>query len=241
MNEDVELARTVCNLRFQLTSFIHDLLCFDQSCLDGSGQLQQWNDYTLELLYVKNQSLPTKLFIPQLAPDELAKRVIADHDLISCILQSFLDSLTALQNPLHAATVTTGTCSKSFKLWCTTCLQCSLVNCCLKVCPLITFTIDSFMPSSISLTNPSLVELQTQFIVLLTEIIKWSWMLGLDPHLPSSIQSDLLKERLFTANDLNLPTLKLNARLYVVSSLMVILPWLLPKYNLRIQNRCSPD
>ena len=33
-------------------------------------------------------------------------------------------------------------------------------------------------------------------------------MLGLDRHLPPGIQSDLLKERLFTTNDLNLPTIK---------------------------------
>ena len=49
-----------------LTSFVHDLLCFDQSCLDGTGQLQQCNDYTLELLYAKNQSLPPSCSSPSL-------------------------------------------------------------------------------------------------------------------------------------------------------------------------------
>jgi hypothetical protein len=209
MNEDVELARAVCNLRSHLTSFVHDLLCSDQSCLDGRGQLRQCNDYILELLYAKNQSLvPTKLFTPQLAPGELAKRIISDHELISCVFQSFLDSLTALQNPLYAATVTTGTCSK-------------LVQTLMHYLPAM-FT-GELLPQSVSLDyiynrlvhailislgDPSLLELQTQFIALLTEIIKWSWMLGLDRHLPLSMQSDLLKERLFAANDLNLPTVK---------------------------------
>ena len=208
MNEDVELARAVRSLRSQLTSFVHDLLCFDQSCLDGTGQLQQCNDYTLELLYAKNQSLPTKLFIPQLAPGELAKRVILDHELISCVLQSFLDSLTALQSPLYAATVTTGTSSK-------------LVQTLVHYLPAM-FT-GELLPQSVSLDyiynrlvhailvslrDPSLIESQAQFIALLTEIVKWSWMLGLDRHLPPSMQSDLLKEQLFTTNDLNLPTVK---------------------------------
>lgn len=208
LNEDVEAARSICNLRVTLTSFCHDILCHDQLALEGSKKLDSRPDYILELLFVKKRHLPTSAFLPTLAPGELARHAIADKRLITTVLQSFLDSFAAMQSPSLAATVSTSATTKATQ----TLMQYLPALFTGELFPqaeALPFLYTRFLPLLLAaIHNPAAAEQQSHYVALLTEVIKWSWLLGLDAQLPAEVQSDALKERLLALDDLNYPSIK---------------------------------
>lgn len=190
-DDDVEVERALGSLRTNVIGLLHDILCIDLKTSAATP------DFILEIPTIKaKKHMASTSFVMQLTPSELARRLISQErdGLMQAFLQECASCFEAMANPATLPAIPSA-CSARITQFLMHYLPMFYTGELLEarygrsfVNELVLPSILRFLQGSASSLGP---EQSTHIIGLLTEIIKWSWLLDI----PLPFDSCLLRER----------------------------------------------